>query len=393
MIPENLMITIDMLNGGRQLLQSIVDSLPFKFYIVDRDLNVVVWNKKAEEGPYGIQRSSAVGKPLGEVFKLNRRRSDGPVDMEGVNAEYGEVFDKGVEFRAEEISVLRNGEKRYYQVTKAPLRSGDGPVTHVMTIIDDLTEKRRQEAGLIMNERLFSMRELAAGIVHRLNNPLTTMMVCVESLLREVKRGAVSDPELSGRFEAYLEMTYKEIQRCESVSGILSRLGARDRNEVVKTDITRVLTETLGVLASNRKYSAYSVKTDFEDGLPKVMAKENLLRQAFASVILNSFDAMTGSRTGELRVSASVENGEGEGTVVVSFADNGTGIEETQLNRMFSPFLTGGGSGRERLGLYVAQGILNEHGGRIEVRSNEGCGTVFTVRLPVEFKGALKNDG
>lgn len=393
MVPENLMITIDMLNGGQQRLQSIVDSLPFKFYIVDRDLNVVVWNKKAEEGPYGIRRASAVGKPLEEVFKLNSRRSDGPLDMESVNAEYREVFDKGVEFRAEEISVLRNGEKRYYQVTKAPLRAADGPVTHVMTIIEDLTEKRRQEAGLIMNERLFSMRELAAGIVHRLNNPLTTMMVCVEALLREVKRGAVSDPELSGRFESYLEMTYKEIQRCESVSGILSRLGARDRNEVVKTDITRVLTETLGVLASNRKYSAYSVKTDFEDDLPKVMAKENLLRQAFASVILNSFDAMTGSRSGELRVSASVENVEGEGTVVVNFADNGTGIDETQLNRMFSPFLTGGGSGRERLGLYVAQGILNEHGGRIEVRSNEGCGTVFTVRLPIEFKGALKNDG
>jgi len=384
------MNNIDIFNASQQFLLGTLDSLPFKFYIVDRDLRVVVWNKKAEEGPYGIPRCDAVGKHINEVFQLNSHLIGSPRDMQSVNDEFREVFDKGVEFRAEEISVLKIGEKRYYQVTKTPLCLEGGAVSHVMTIIEDLTEKRRREAGLIMNERLFSMRELAAGIVHQLNNPLTTIMVCVESLLKDIKKGAVTDPELSARFETYLEMTYKELLRCESISGTLSKLGARDRNGPVKTDIARVLTEMLGILTSNRKYSVYSVKTVFEDGLPKVMAKEHMLRQAFASLILNSFDAMNGSSRGELQVSAFTESEQGEPVVVVSFADNGAEIEQTQLNRIFSPFLTGGANGRERLGLYVAHGILNEHGGKIEVRSTPGGGTVFTVKLPVTFKGELE---
>lgn len=388
-----MMITIDLLKGDQRLLQTLVDSLPFKFYIVDRDLRVVLWNKKAEEGPYGVRQSDALGKPLKDVFQINRSRRACPGEMESVSAEFREVFDKGTDFHAEEVSVLKNGEKRYYQVTKTPLRFEDGAVSHVITIIDDQTEKRRREAGLIMNERLFSMRELAAGIVHKLNNPLTTMMVCVESLLREVKKNAVTDPELSGRFEKYLEMTYKEIQRCENVSGMLSKLGTSKTDEAVKTDINKVLTEMLSILAANRKYSGYVVKTDLKAELPRIMVKENLLRQAFASIILNAFDAMSGTRPAELRVTATEETEEGEKVVVVSFADNGIGIEQTRLNRIFSPFLTGVGNGRESLGLYIAHGIVTEHGGRIEAGSNAGNGTVFTVILPVDYKGAAKDEG
>jgi PAS domain S-box-containing protein len=382
-----------MFNAGQQLLHSLVDSLPFKFYIVDRALNIVVWNKLAEEGPYGVKRCDAVGKPLKDVFLLNRDRVASPRDMGSVNTEFREVFEKGTVFCAEDISVLKSGEKRYYQVTKTPLYLEGPTVSHVMTIIDDLTEKRKREAGLIMNERLFPMRELAAGIAHQLNNPLTTMMVCVESLLRDVKKDAVSDPELRGRFEKYLEMTYKEILRCENVSSMLSKLGTGETDEVVKTDIGKVITEMLSILTSNRKYSRYEVKTDLKAELPKIMVKENLLRQAFASIILNAFEAMSSSRKGELRVSADVVTENTVRMIMVSFADNGGGIEQTQVNRIFSPFLTAGENGRVCLGLYVAHGILAEHGGRIEVRSNKGSGTVFTVKLPVGLKGTSKNDG
>lgn len=170
------MTTMNMFNGDQQLLHSLVDFLPFKFYIVDRAMNIVVWNKKAEEGSYGVKRCDAVVRPLKDVFPLNRNRVASPLDMDSVNTEFREIFEKGTVFCAEDISVLKSGEKRYYQVTKTPLYLEGPSVSHVMTIIDDLTEKRKREAGLIMNERLFPIRELAAGIAHQLNNPSSGLL-------------------------------------------------------------------------------------------------------------------------------------------------------------------------------------------------------------------------
>lgn len=376
-----------MLKGNEEFIRSLSDSLPFKFYMVDRDMNIVVWNKKGEEGPYGIKRADAVGKHLKEVFGFNTPRLASPKDIDGVLDEYREIFEKGTVFRTEDISVLKNGEKRYYQVTKAPLFFGGESVSHVMTIIEDLTEKRRQEAKLIVNEKLFTMRELAAGIAHQMNNPLSSIMICIESLLGDLNENEITDAGRAQKFKNYLNISYKELQRCISVLGVLAKLGSCDMDELVKTDINRLLSDMLNVLTANKKYSAYSIIKDFESGLPMVKVKENPLRQAFASIILNAFEAMDGTEAGRLRLSTAAITQNGEKMVVINFEDNGDSLEESHIKKVFSPFLNAGGNSRACLGLYVAHGIVIEHGGRIEVKSGSSEGTVFSVILPVNPKG------
>src|SRR5574340_938946 len=92
-----------------EILDKLVDSLPFKLHIVDRDMNVVVWNKKGEEGPYGVKRSEAVGRPLQAVYRANRERTATPKTIDNVISECKEIFEKGKVFSIEDISVLRTG--------------------------------------------------------------------------------------------------------------------------------------------------------------------------------------------------------------------------------------------------------------------------------------------
>lgn len=383
---------MNLLQGNKELLNRIVDSLPFKFYIVDRDMNVVAWNKKGEEGPYGVRQDDAVGRPLKSVFRVNRDRVASPKAMDSVDREFREVFDKGTVFSIEDISVLKSGEKRYYRVTKTPLFLEGGTVSHVGTIIEDLTEKRRQEASLIARERLFPMEELAAGIAHQINNPLSTMMVCVESLLNEIKNDIIGDPGLNHKFEKYLDLTYKEILRCKNISNILTNLGKGSTDEIVRTDINSLVTETLDILSMTRRNSGCTIEKDLEETLPCIPAKEHLLRQAFAAIILNAFEAMANTKEGLLRISTSTSAVNDEKMIVVRCADNGSGMEEAHLKRIFTPFFTTKGGSRIGLGLYVACGIVAEHGGKIEVESGTGKGAVFTVTLPVRRKEANKND-
>ncbi len=256
-----------------------------------------------------------------------------------------------------------------------------------VTLVEDPTDRRRKEAGLIARERLFPMEELAAGIAHQINNPLSTMTICVESLLKEVKKGVISDPESGRKFEKYLDLTYKEILRCKNISNILANMSKGATDETVKTDVNNLITEMLSIMSANRKSSGCAAETNFGEGLPRIRAKEHLLRQAFASIILNAFEAMAVRKGGLLRVTTSFSSVDGVEVIAARFADNGCGIEKSNIDNVFTPFFTTKGGKRIGLGLYVANGIIAEHGGRIEVESG-GEGAVFTVILPVVRGGA-----
>ncbi len=381
---------MSLLKANDEVLDKLVDSLPFKVHIVDRDMNVVVWNKKGEEGPYGVKRTEAVGRPLQVVYSANRDRTAVPKKIDNVISECMEVFEKGSVFSMEDISVLRSGEKRYYKVTKAPLRLESGAVSHVVTIIEDLTDKKQKEAGLIARERFFPMEELAAGIAHQINNPLSTMTICVESLLNEVKKGIIRDPQMGHKFEKYLDMTYKEIIRCKNISNILANMSKSSSDESVSIDLNSVIAEMLDIMTISRKKSGYAVETDFADGLPPIRAKEHLLRQAIASIILNAFEATAEKKAGLLRVSTSAFTSNGVDMVSARISDNGCGIEKSQMGKIFTPFYTTKGGNRIGLGLYVANGIITEIGGRIEVESRAGEGATFTVVLPARRRELKK---
>lgn len=360
-----------------ELLASALDTLPFKYYIVDRDLTVLFWNRKGEEGPYGVRREDAVGKPLEAVLAINRALVSSPKPIADMAIEFRDVFDKGAVITAEEASILKSGEKRFYRVTKTPLSDESGSVTHAAVKIEDITGQRKLESMLIARERLFALEDLAAGIAHQINNPLSTITVCTDSLLSEVRKGAVADPGSSRRFEQYLEMTCKQIERCKQVANMLVDFGGKEAARG-RTDLNRLLEETVSLLRSSKRLSVSSVQKDLCGGLRTVQASEPLLRQALVSILVNAFEAVTGRADATVWLSTSMSGDE----VLATIRDNGCGIDPEGLRRIFTPFYTTKGSEHAGLGLSVAHEIISGHGGRIEVESEAGKGSVFTVVLP-----------
>lgn len=367
-----------------ELFITALENLPFKYYIVDKDLNIFFWNRKGEEGPYGVKSEDATGKSLESVLAVNRAQVTSPKPIADMASEFREVFDKGVSLSAEEASTLKNGEKRYYRVTKSPLRGENGTVTHAAVIIEDITEKRRLESMLIARERLFALEDLAAGISHQMNNPLSTMMVCADSLLNEVRKGAVSDPETSGRFERYLEMTCKQIGRCKQVSAMLMDFAHNEAAKKGRTDVNKLLEDTVSLLKSSKRFSVSTVEKDFADDIPAVNANEPLLRQALVSILVNAFEAVAMKEGGMLSLSTFKSVNSARKEVYVIIQDNGCGIEPDELRRIFAPFFTTKGSEHAGLGLSVAHAIISDHCGRIEVESEAGKGSTFTVVLPTK---------
>ena len=369
---------------GFGLLDAVMDALPFKLYVVDKAMKVVAWNKKAEDGEFGVKKNDAVGKSLGLVLKFHMDKIISSKNFESMLEEFGEVFSKGVIVRKEEVSLLRSGDKRYYLVTKVPLCADrPGKVSHVITIIEDVTEKRKMELRLIARERLSSLGEMVGGVAHEINNPLASMTVCAGTLRRKMSEGNFNGEEGRGAVRECLEVMESEIFRCK---GIISSMldFSRDRVcEKVESDINRIVSESVRMLMVQGKYSGFTIRFDLDGNLPKVFANEGQIKQVFTAVAINSFDAMTPD-TGILSVtSRRVKEHDGGTSVCVSFNDNGGGMDDANLTKIFTPFFTTKGYGRAGLGLSVSHGIITDHNGRIEVESKTGKGTTFRIFIPV----------
>jgi two-component system NtrC family sensor kinase len=225
----------------------------------------------------------------------------------------------------------------------------------------------RQQIG--RSEQLASVGRLAAGVAHEINNPLTGVLAFAD-LLRDKENMDDQDRE-------DLDLIIRETKRArEIVRGLLDF--ARETPSVkTRLSINEVIQQTLMLLGKREAFQNIVIVADFADGLPPVHGDKNQLQQVFVNLSLNACEAMPGG--GTLLVSTSRDHG----GVVVKVTDTGCGIKESQLDQIFEPFFTtkpvGKGTG---LGLSVSYGIVQQHGGSLEVESQEGKGTTFTVVLP-----------
>lgn len=374
-----------------EVFNKILDSLPFKFYVVDRGLNVVMWNSKAEEGPYGVRREDALGRPLSVVLRIHRDKVVSPNTVEKVYEEFMEVFEKSMVHCVEEVSLLASGEKRFYHVKKSPLCLSGPEVSHVAAVVEDVTEKRRLEAKLIARERLSSLGEMAAGIAHQINNPLTTIVLCLDSLFQEVRKGAFVDEKVAQKFHKYLGIVQKEMSRCQNITAIQMKLGMGRHAKKARADVNETIADVLSILRSMKKFSGCKVETSYDMEPLHVFANEALLNQAFFALATNAFEAMSGGK-GLLKVSTSRENEGGRSLVRVVFRDNGCGIDEARLHSIFTPFFTTKSENHTGLGLYLTHEIVTELDGWVEVESTTAAGSSFAVFLPAHME-QTPNDG
>jgi two-component system NtrC family sensor kinase len=264
------------------------------------------------------------------------------------------------------------------------MRQDGETITHVITIGEDVTEGHVAQQRILQSEKLAAIGQLAAGIMHEINNPLATIGACVAALENRLSDD-VPPPAQNGMRE-YLQIIDKEVQRCEGiVDGLLdfSRPKGKAKGPV---NVSAILEDTLFLLKHHERFKRIDVRRELSENLPMVHANGEQLIQVFMAIMLNALDAM--EQGGALTV-RSLPGTVHEDEVEVQIEDTGVGIPREKLTKIFEPYYTTKPPGRGTgLGLSVCYGIVAEHGGRITADSQPGRGSIFRVFLPVAQKAA-----
>jgi PAS domain S-box-containing protein len=351
----------------RRFTSLIVDSLPIGLYVVDRDYRIQSWNRKRETGTQGLRRDDVVGRPVFDV--LTRQ----PAAQ--LRAEFDRVFATG-EIQQTEQEVSAGGETRRFRLSKIPMRLDGDEITHVITIGEDVTEWHRVQRQLLQGEKLAAIGQLAAGVMHEINNPLATISACVAAIEGRLPPGAGT-----AQAEEYLQTIDREVDRCSRiVDGLLdfSRPKGGPRRPV---SLNALVEETLFLLKHHQRFKQLQVVRDLAPGLPDTTASAEQLTQVLMALMLNAVDAM--EQGGQLTVRTAVNPARAD-EIVVEVQDTGIGIPAADQGKIFEPFYTTKPPGRGTgLGLSVCYGIVTDHRGRIEVDSAPGRGATFRVFLPV----------
>jgi signal transduction histidine kinase len=231
------------------------------------------------------------------------------------------------------------------------------------------------KARLVQAEKLAAVGQLAAGVAHELNNPLTGILGFAELLLQ--------DERLSTQQKEDLQVIFNQSRRCRQIIQNLLQFSRQHKAEMAPLDVPALLHATVQLVRYEIQTSGVRFEVDVPDGLPRIRGDAGQLQQVFVNLLTNARHAVEGRAVKEVRLSAAVVGGK----VEVSVEDTGPGIPAEHLPRLFDPFFTtkpvGKGTG---LGLSISYGIVQQHGGTIDVESRPGAGCRFVVRLPTESR-------
>jgi two-component system NtrC family sensor kinase len=242
-----------------------------------------------------------------------------------------------------------------------------------------LDRLKSTQAQLLQAEKLSAIGQLVAGVAHELNNPLTSVIGFAQLLDSELRSGDPARP--AEEVSQDLRRIAEESGRAASIVRNLLAFARRQAAARVPQDLTELVQRVLSLRTYEFRLSSVELVTEFEPGLPPVVADGGQLQQALLNLILNAERAMRGRSARRLTVGVRMDRR--AGAIELSVADTGHGIDHANLSRIFDPFFTtrevGEGTG---LGLSICYGIVRDHGGQIAVASKVQVGTTFTILLP-----------
>lgn len=233
-------------------------------------------------------------------------------------------------------------------------------------------EKNDMEERVRQADKLASIGQLAAGVAHEINNPLSLILGYTKMLRKECSSG--------GQTKEDLDMVYSNARLCKKIVEDLLNFSRQTKVNLLPTNLNASIETTAASLEETFKRGGISIIRDYDPSLPPMPADEDKMKRIFTNILMNSFQAMNPG--GSITVKTEYDK-EGNGIRII-FSDTGTGIPEEILHKIFEPFFTtkppGQGTG---LGLAVSYGMVREHKGEISVKSEEGSGTSFTLWFPI----------
>jgi signal transduction histidine kinase len=350
------------LMGSRNTLRAMYDSLPISIYIIDNNYTLAAINHSRSER-VGGKPNQLVGGKCYEMLYL--RSSPCP----GCRA--SETFSTGENSVRMSRSWLDAEKFIEWEISTFPIFDERNIVTQTIIVEQDVTEKRNLESNLIQSEKLAAVGQLAAGVAHEINNPLTAIIANAQILRREIP---VQDPDMLESIKL-IEMAGT---RASQVVRNLLGIARKEKYEFEPIDLNETLHNAISLVQHELVGRPIRVDLHLAEKMPRVVASQDQLQGVWINLILNAIDAID-KETGLITITSAFDGNEFQ----VSITDNGKGIPSDHLPRVFEPFFTtklpGRGTG---LGLSVCMRAIRLHGGNLQVDSQYGKWTRFTVNLP-----------
>jgi two-component system, NtrC family, sensor kinase len=304
-----------------------------------------------------------VNRPIGRLLSATKKAALGNLDQTVRVRSHDELGDLSDSFN-NMISELKRSRDAIEEWTQ----------TLEQRVQQRTQELQRVQDQLIRAGKMAALGELAAGVAHEINNPLTGVLTFSSLMLRKVDE--------NHPWKKDLENIVQQTTRCRNIVRGLLDFARQRKPDKKEWDIQTLLDNTVSLVEKQARFQNIKMVKEFKTGIPLLFVDADQIQQVFMNILLNAADAMAGNG-GTLTIKTDLKNKMAE----VSFTDTGVGMTKEHLSKLFAPFFTtkeiGKGTG---LGLAISYGIIQSHNGDIEVESEVEKGSTFRIKLPIEAR-------
>ncbi len=345
-------------------------------------------------------REDVIGKKCYEVY----HKIDHPCNSGLTDCPLKEVVRNKRQIRKIQTRLMPDGAKQYYEVNIYPIWEKDGKIQKFIHISRDITQHKKEEEEithrleqmvedrtrqvkethekLLHQDKMSSLGKLSASVVHEINNPIAGILNLIMLMQRIAEEESLGQDQID-QFKHYLKLMETETRRTSRIVSNLLAFARQSKMEPRRVNLNRLIDQTLFLNSNLLKIDGVKVENKMDSDLPDLLGSEDQLQQVFMNLVSNATEAMEVAGGGVLTIES--RHLLSEDSVQINFQDTGPGIHEENISKLFEPFFTTKKKGKGvGLGLSVAYGIIQEHGGSIYVKSKVGEGTTFQVRLPLK---------
>ncbi len=360
------------LDGSLDFSGSLFDLVPCAITIQDRNYRIIRHNNE-----FADMFGDNVGEYCFAAYKGRQQKClDCPLEK---------TFNDGQIHSSQESGLSKDGVRTHWIVKTAPIKDENGQLIAAMEMSIDITEQIETEHQLIQASKLATLGEMATGVAHELNQPLSVIKTASSFLVKKAKSKETVD---ESRMMTLLRKIDGNVDRATRIINHLRLFARKSDNGRDDVNINQLLENVFEIISQQLKVRNIGIEKAYADDLPLIAGDPIRLEQVFINLLLNARDALE-DKWGEQECppgdkKINVKTVAGRDEILVEIRDNGAGIPPMVLDKIFEPFFTtkevGRGTG---LGLSISYGIIRDCGGDIRVHSTLDEGSVFTVRFPV----------
>ena len=359
--------------NSQNILRTLFDSIPASIYIINRKYQLVAVNMARGQNS-NISSKDEIAQLIGQLCyeALLHRDSLCP------GCRVLETLFDGKSTTRTERRWDNEEEPTEWEISSYPIFDDHEQASQAIFLEQNVTDKRRLEATLAQSEKLAAVGQLAAGVAHEINNPLTAIIANAQLLQREL--AIQTNLQDKQDIEESLDLIQRAGARAIQVVRNLLNFARKERYELSQTDINENIREALNLLHHEIIGRVIDLTFEAQDELPTIAASPNHLQGVWLNLILNAMDSMENGH-GKIKIQTyQVAN-----NIHIKVADSGKGIPKERISRIFEPFYTTKAPDRGTgLGLSVCHRIIKQHGGHIIVDSQVDVGTEFIIVLPIQ---------